>query len=106
MMGAGAATGTRAMRFGVWAPAPQTMRADAPVKPMFEALTRHGGGVDPSLLYAIDLLQRAEELGFDITLIAQRWIGPDLDSWLYAAALAAHTRKMELMAAVHPGIAD
>jgi FMNH2-dependent dimethyl sulfone monooxygenase len=94
------------MRFGIWAPAPQTIRADARVKPMFEALTQHGGGVDPSYLYAIDVLQRAEALGFDITLIAQRWLGPDLDSWIFAAALAAHTRSMDLMAAVHPGIAD
>ncbi len=94
------------MRLGIWAPAPQTIRADANVRPKFTALTQNGGGVDPSFLYAIDVLQRAEELGFDITLIAQRWLGPDLDSWIYAAAMAAHTNKIELMAAVHPGITD
>lgn len=94
------------MRFGIWAPAPQTMRADDEVRPMFEALTRHGGGVDPSFLYAIDVLQQAEKRGFDITLIAQRWLGPDLDAWIYAAAMAAHTRTIKLMSAVQPGIAD
>ena len=94
------------MRFGIWAPAPQTIRPDDEVKPMFEALTRHGGGVDPSYLYAIDVLQRAEKHGFDITLIAQRWLGPDLDAWIYAAAVASHTKTIQLMSAVQPGIAD
>ena len=31
------------------------------------ALSRHGGGVDESFLYAVSILQRAEELGFDIS---------------------------------------
>ncbi|MBX9761351.1 MAG: LLM class flavin-dependent oxidoreductase [Beijerinckiaceae bacterium] len=94
------------MRLGVWTPAPQSIRPDAAVKPMHDALTRHGGGVDGSYLYAVEFLQRAEELGFDITLIAQRYLGPDLDSWIFATALAAHTKRMEIMAALHPGIAD
>jgi FMNH2-dependent dimethyl sulfone monooxygenase len=94
------------MRLGVWAPAPQSIRPDPAVKPSHEALTRHGGGVDQSYLYAVEFLQRAEALGFDITLIAQRYLGPDLDSWIFATALAAQTKKMEIMAALHPGIAD
>lgn len=40
-------------------------------------------------LHAVDFIQRAEELGSDITLIAQRYLGPDLDSWTFATALAA-----------------
>jgi FMNH2-dependent dimethyl sulfone monooxygenase len=94
------------MRFGIWAPAPQTIRADAEIKPGFEALRQHGGGVDASFLYAVEVLQRAEQLGFDISLIAQRYLGPDIDSWIFATALAARTQSIELMAAVHPGIAD
>lgn len=94
------------MRLGIWTPAPQTIRPDPVTKPALDALTRHGGGVDANFDYAVKLLNRAEELGFDITLIAQRWFGPDLDSWIYAAALAPVVRKMEIMAAVHPGIAD
>ena len=97
---------SRRMRLGIWTPAPQTIRPDPFVKPMHEALTRHGGGVDQSYLYAVDVLQRAEALGFDITLIAQRYLGPDLDSWIFAAALAAQTKTIEIMAAAHPGIAD
>src|SRR5262245_20942109 len=94
------------MRLGIWCPAPLSIRPDGPVKPAFDALTRHGGGVDKSYLYAVDVLQRAEQLGFEITLIAQRFFGPDLDSWMLAAALAAQTSSIEIMAAVHPGIID
>lgn len=94
------------MRLGIWTPAPQTIRPDPVTKPALDALTTSGGGPDASFDYAVRLLNRAEELGFDITLIAQRWFGPDLDSWIYAAALAPVVRKMEIMAAVHPGIMD
>lgn len=94
------------LRLGIWTPAPLSMRPDATTQPMLDALTRHGGGVDRNYLYAVDVLQRAEQLGFDITLIAQRFLGPDIDSWMFAAALAAVTRRIEIMAAVHPGIMD
>jgi FMNH2-dependent dimethyl sulfone monooxygenase len=94
------------MRLGIWCPAPLSIRPDRLVQPAFDALTRHGGGVDQNYLYAVDVLQRAEELGFEITLIAQRFFGPDLDSWMLAAALAAQTKSIEIMAAAHPGIID
>jgi len=94
------------MRLGIWCPAPRSLRPDSLVQPAFDALTRHGGGVDQNYLYAVDVLRRAEELGFEITLIAQRFFGPDLDSWMLAAALAAQTTSIEIMAAVHPGIID
>ena len=94
------------MRLGIWTPAPLSMRPDAMAQPAIDGLTRHGGGVDQNYLYAVDTLQRAEELGFEITLLAQRFLGPDLDSWIFAAALAAQTKTIELMAAVHPGIMD
>lgn len=94
------------MRLGIWTPAPQSIRPDPVTEPALDALKTCGGGVDQNFDYAVRLLNRAEELGFDITLIAQRWFGPDLDSWIFAAALAPVVRKMEIMAAVHPGIAD
>lgn len=94
------------LSFGVWTPAPQAIRPDPPVRPSFAALTQYGGGVDESYLYAVDVLQRAEALGFEITLIAQRYLGPDLDSWIFATALATQTKTMKIMAALHPGIAD
>ena len=94
------------MRLGIWTPAPLSMRPDAVAQPAIDALTRHGGGVDQNYLYALDTLQRAEQLGFSISLIAQRFLGPDLDSWIFASALAAGTKSIELMSAVHPGIMD
>ena len=94
------------MRLGIWTPAPLSMRPDARTQPAIDGLTRHGGGVDKNYLYAVDTLQRAEELGFEITLIAQRFLGPDLDSWMLASALATQTKTIEIMAAVHPGIMD
>jgi dimethylsulfone monooxygenase len=94
------------MRLGIWTPAPQTIRPDPRVKPFFEALTRNGGGVDESYRYAADTLRRAEDLGFGVTLIAQRFLGPDLDSWIFATALATQTRSIDIMAALHPGIMD
>lgn len=56
-----------------------------------------------------DLALRAEEIGFDLTLIAELNLndikGPaadSLDAWSTTAALAAVTTKLELMAAVRP----
>lgn len=94
------------MRLGIWCPAPLSIRPDPRSKPALDALTRPGGGIDANYLYAVDTLRRAEEIGFDITLVAQRFLGPDLDSWILATALATQTRTMEIMAAVHPGIID
>jgi FMNH2-dependent dimethyl sulfone monooxygenase len=59
--------------------------------------------------YARDLCIRAEELGYDLTLIAELNLNdikgptaPSLDAWSTAAALAAVTKKLELMVAVRP----
>ena len=94
------------MRLGIWTPAPQTIRPDPTNQAALDALSQYGGGPDQNFDYAVQVLTRAEELGFDITLIAQRWFGPDLDSWIFAASLAPVVRKMQIMAAVHPGIVD
>jgi dimethylsulfone monooxygenase len=94
------------MKLGIWTPAPLSVRPDAKAEVAFDALTRQGGGIDGNYLYAADMLQRAEQLGFEITLIAQRFFGPDLDSWVFATALATQTKTIEIMAAVHPGIMD
>ena len=59
--------------------------------------------------YAKKLTQRAEEIGYDLTLIAELNLNdikgveaPSLDAWSTAAALAAVTSKLELMVAVRP----
>ncbi len=55
------------------------------------------------------LAQRSEQLGYDITLVAELFMNdikgidaPSLDAWTTAAALAAVTEKLELMVAVRP----
>ena len=59
--------------------------------------------------YVRDLTLRAEELGYDLTLIAELNLndikGPEadsLDAWTTAAALAAVTKRLEIMVAVRP----
>src|SRR6202012_3406998 len=59
--------------------------------------------------YVRDLTIRAEALGYDLSLIAELNLNdikgieaPSLDAWSTAAALAAVTKKMELMVAVRP----
>jgi len=69
------------------------------------ALKSAGAGAsDGTFEFARDVVRRADELGFDTTLIAERFLGPDLEAWVLAAALAVVTRRIELMVAVHPGM--
>jgi dimethylsulfone monooxygenase len=63
----------------------------------------------PSWDYVSTLARRAEEIGYDLTLIAELNLNdikgveaPSLDAWSTTAALAAVTRKLELMVAVRP----
>jgi dimethylsulfone monooxygenase len=59
--------------------------------------------------YVKQLAQRSEQIGFDLTLIAELNLNdikgveaPSLDAWSTAAALAAVTDRIELMVAVRP----
>ena len=59
--------------------------------------------------YARDLAVRAEQIGFDLTLVAELNLNdikgadaPTLDAWSTAAALAAVTQTQEIMVAVRP----
>ena len=65
--------------------------------------------METSWEYTSRLCQRAEQLGYDLTLIAELNLNdikgieaPSLDAWSTAAALAAVTSKLELMVAVRP----
>lgn len=94
------------MRYGVWTPLPHTIR---PEPLMNQAIAESGtrgvvNGPDKAFRFAVDMLRRGEELGFETTLIAERWMGTDHSAWLLASALAPLTSRMELMVAVHPGI--
>ncbi len=86
------------MRFGYWLP-------------VFGGWLRNVDDerMDASWAYTRRLAQRSEEIGFDLTLIAELFLNdikgadaPALDAWSTAAALAAVTEQLELMVAVRP----
>jgi dimethylsulfone monooxygenase len=86
------------MRFGYWLP-------------VFGGWLRNVENEDMEATweYSRRLAQRSEEIGFDLTLIAELSLNdikgaaaPTLDAWSTAAALAAVTKRLELMVAVRP----
>jgi FMNH2-dependent dimethyl sulfone monooxygenase len=86
------------MRFGFWLP-------------VFGGWLRNveNEQMEATWSYARRLALRAEELGYSLTLIAELNLNdikgveaPSLDAWSTAAALAAVTKKLELMVAVRP----
>ena len=65
--------------------------------------------MEASFEYVKKLAQRSEEIGFDLSLIAELNLNdikgvdaPSLDAWSTAAALTAVTNSLELMVAVRP----
>src|SRR6202163_2984185 len=65
--------------------------------------------METSWPYVKKLAQRSEQIGYDLTLIAELNLNdikgveaPSLDAWSTAAALAAVTERIELMVAVRP----
>lgn len=89
------------MRFGVWAPVHGPRAAFQDPEEPFDASWEHNRNV------VLD----AEKLGFDSVLIAQHTVNPrvpdhdQLEAWSAAAALAAITSRIELIAAIKPYIA-
>jgi FMNH2-dependent dimethyl sulfone monooxygenase len=86
------------MRFGYWLPVFGGWLRNVPDENM-----------EASWAYVKKLAQRSEELGYDVTLIAElnlndiKGVQADsLDAWSTAAALAAVTERLELMVAVRP----
>ena len=86
------------MRFGYWLPVFGGWLRNVPDE-----------GMEATWDYVCRLAQRSEQIGFDLTLIAELNLndikGPDapsLDAWSTAAALAAVTERLELMVAVRP----
>lgn len=86
------------MRYGYWLP-------------VFGGWLRNveDEGMEATWEYNSRLARRSEEIGFDLTLIAELNLNdingveaPSLDAWSTAAALAAVTKKLELMVAVRP----
>lgn len=86
------------MRYGYWLPVFGGWLRNVPDE-----------GMDASWDYAQRLARRSEQLGYDLTLIAELYLNdikgidaPALDAWTTAAALAAVTERLELMVAVRP----
>src|SRR5215213_8782142 len=86
------------MRYGYWLP-------------VFGGWLRNveDEGMEASWPYVRRLAQRSEQIGYDLTLIAELNLNdtkgieaPSLDAWSTAAALAAVTERLELMVAVRP----
>ncbi|MET0617640.1 MAG: LLM class flavin-dependent oxidoreductase, partial [Luteibacter sp.] len=86
------------MRYGFWAP-------------VFGGWLRNvrDEQMEASWEYLSRLCRRAEEIGYDLTLIAELNLNdikgvtePALDAWSSAAALAAVTKTLEIMVAVRP----
>jgi FMNH2-dependent dimethyl sulfone monooxygenase len=94
------------MRLGIWTPLPHTIRAEPAMEAGVHQVGARGeeGAPDKSFAFALDMVARAEALGFDITLIAERLLGPDLEAWMLTAALAARTKTIQIMPAVYPGM--
>jgi dimethylsulfone monooxygenase len=93
-----------AVRLGIWAPLPHTIRPEPRMEEAVRDLESRPPGTDKSYEFAAEVLRRAEHWGFETTLVAARHLGPDLDAWTLASALAARTETIEIMVAVHPGI--
>jgi len=93
------------MRLGIWTPLPHTIKSEPAVQDGIRQVgTRGDHSADKSFQFALDVVSKGEALGFDITLIAERLLGPDLEAWMLTAALAARTRTIQVMPAVYPGM--
>jgi FMNH2-dependent dimethyl sulfone monooxygenase len=94
------------MQFGLWTPLPHVIRPEPEITRAIDDLGTPGQGlpVDRSFAFALAAVQRAEELGFDLTLIAERFVARDLAAWVVSSALAVLTSKIQIMTAAHPGI--
>ena len=86
------------MRYGYWLPVFGGWLRNVPDE-----------GMAPTWDYVRRLAQRSEQIGYDLTLIAELFLNdikginaPSLDAWATAAALAAVTERLELMVAVRP----
>jgi FMNH2-dependent dimethyl sulfone monooxygenase len=86
------------MRYGYWLP-------------VFGGWLRNvdDENMEASWEYVQRLARRSEEIGYDLTLVAELLLNdikgidaPSLDAWSTAAALAAVTERLELMVAVRP----
>ncbi len=93
------------MRLGIWTPLPHTIMSEpAMADGVRQVGVRGDFSTDKSFQFALDVVSKGEALGCDITLIAERLLGPDLEAWMLTAALAARTKTITVMPAIYPGM--
>lgn len=94
------------MKFGIWTPLPHTIPDEPTMAKAIAESAQRGAAqqAETAFQFALDTALKAESYGFGITLIAERFLGPDLESWMLGATLAAKTSRIEIMPAVHPGM--
>lgn len=94
------------IRFGVWTPLPHTIAPEPRMEAAIERLGTPGfeGAPDLSFEFACEAVTMAEAAGFATTLVAERYLGPDLEALTLGAALAARTTSIEILVAAHPGV--
>lgn len=92
------------MKLGIWTPIQGTT---PPLDLVLDAQTGRSMAAPDDrdfIALATKVIKMADRYGFDFTLIAERFMGPDAAAWILAAGLAAQTERITIMPAVHPGI--
>jgi FMNH2-dependent dimethyl sulfone monooxygenase len=97
-----------AMQFGLYAPIPMaTVGSPEVAQAVAEALAPlPPGRVDAQFDLGVELLEAADEVGFDLVLFAERHLGNDLAAWVLASAIASRLNRIRALVAVHPGLWD
>jgi len=96
------------MQFGLYAPIPMVAVGSPEIaKAAVEALQPLPPGArDAQFDHALNLLLEADNLGFNLTLFAERHLGHDLSAWVLASAIACRFNHIRALVAVHPGLWD
>lgn len=96
------------MQFGIYAPIPMATVGSVKVQQAInEALQPLPDGTcDVQLDLSDELLLAADQVGFDLTLFAERHLGQDIAAWVLASAIGSRFERMRSLVAVHPGLWD
>lgn len=96
------------MQFGLYAPIPMaTVGSPEVAQAVTEALAPlPPGRLDAQFDLGVELLQAADDVGFELVLFAERHLGYDLSAWIMASAIASRLKRIRALVAVHPGLWD
>ena len=96
------------MQFGLYAPIPMaTVGSPEAVQADTEARSPlPDGQIDAQFDHGVELLQAADEVGFELVLFAERHLGSDMSAWLLASAIGSRLNHIRSLVAVHPGLWD